>query len=494
MKKGKSGNMKKVLACVVAGMMIFQTGCSNAGNKGEPAESSVNSEEKTDSTQDNAAGNSSDGNAEGNADGSADGNAKGNADGNADGNAEDNADASTEGNASAEDSLKVPAANIDIELDSSVTDSEMVKRSLVSIGNTARLQRVFDKINNGEKITVSYLGGSITQGMNATKSELCYAGVSSAWLDEVFAKNNSASGVNYVNAGIPGTPSTLGLLRSTKQLLFEDTKSGESLEPDIVFIEFAVNDGTDPQSKAMYESLVRKTLSREKHPAVILIFTVLENGYSAQDHMKEIGEHYDVGMISVKDAITPEIEAGRMNFSGDYASDEAHPNNVGHALIADFIKYYFDNASERIGEKPEEEIPQLPEKWKYGFYYSGIKNIELAEIENGSFERKDIDCFTYKEGYVHEKTGNEPMTFTGDFSKLLIAYRQYKNENYGAAEVIIDGKHKCNLEGYSADGWGNVATELVLNDVAKKEHTVEIKMKEGDEEKEFVLLDIGVCE
>jgi hypothetical protein len=45
MKKGKSGNMKKVLACVVAGMMIFQTGCSNAGNKGEPAESSVDSEE-----------------------------------------------------------------------------------------------------------------------------------------------------------------------------------------------------------------------------------------------------------------------------------------------------------------------------------------------------------------------------------------------------------------------------------------------------------------
>ena len=481
MKKGKSGNMKKVLACVMAGMMIFQTGCSNAGNKGEPAESSVDSEENTDSAKDNAADNNSE-------------NAGADAYGNTEGSIEGNADSSTEGNAAAEDSLKVPAANIDIELDGSVTDSEMVKRSLVSIGNTARLQRVFDKINNGEKITVSYLGGSITQGMNATKSELCYAGVSSAWLDEVFAKNNSASGVNYVNAGIPGTPSTLGLLRSTKQLLFEDTKSGESLEPDIVFIEFAVNDGTDPQSKAMYESLVRKTLSREKHPAVILIFTVLENGYSAQDHMKEIGEHYDVGMISVKDAITPEIEAGRMNFSGDYASDEAHPNNVGHALIADFIKYYFDKAAERIGEKPEKEIPQLPGKWKYGFYYSGIKNIELAEIENGSFERKDIDCVTYKEGYVHDKTGNAPMTFTGDFSKLLIAYRQYKNENYGAAEVIIDGKHKCNLEGYSVDGWGNVATELVLNDVAKKEHTVEIKMKEGDEEKEFVLLDIGVCE
>lgn len=481
MKKGKSGNMKKVLACVVAGMMIFQTGCSNAGNKGEPAESSVDSQENIDSAKDNAADNNSENSGVG-------------AYGNTDGSIEGNADSSTEGNAAAEDSLKVPAANIDIELDGPVTESEMVKRSLVSIGNTARLQRVFDKINNGEKITVSYLGGSITQGMNATKSELCYAGVSSAWLDEVFAKNNSASGVNYVNAGIPGTPSTLGLLRSTKQLLFEDTKSGESLEPDIVFIEFAVNDGTDPQSKAMYESLVRKTLSREKHPAVILIFTVLENGYSAQDHMKEIGEHYDVGMISVKDAITPEIEAGRMNFSGDYASDEAHPNNVGHALIADFIKYYFDKATERIGEKPEEEIPQLPEKWKYGFYYSGIKNIELAEIENGSFERKDIDCFTYKEGYVHEKTGNAPMTFTGDFSKLLIAYRQYKNENYGAAEVIIDGKHKCNLEGLCADGWGNVATELVLNDVAKKEHTVEIKMKEGDEEKEFILLDIGVCE
>lgn len=43
----------------------------------------------------------------------------------------------------------------------------MVDRSLLSVGDMTRMADVFQKAQNGEDITVAYIGGSITEGYNA---------------------------------------------------------------------------------------------------------------------------------------------------------------------------------------------------------------------------------------------------------------------------------------------------------------------------------------
>ena len=43
----------------------------------------------------------------------------------------------------------------------------------------------------------------------------------------------------------------------------------------------------------------------------------------------------------------------------------------------------------------------------------------------------------------------------------------------------------------SENGWGNVATEIVLSSQESTAHTIELKMADGDEEKAFTLLGIG---
>ena len=88
-----------------------------------------------------------------------------------------------------------------------------------------------------------------------------------------------------MNAGLAGTPSVLGNLRLERDVLSHDA--------DIVFIEFAVNDAQDIMHKASYEDMIRTILTWENEPAVILLFTVLENGYTCQEHMSEIGSYYD---------------------------------------------------------------------------------------------------------------------------------------------------------------------------------------------------------
>ena len=69
-----------------------------------------------------------------------------------------------------------------------------------------------------------------------------------------------------------------------------------SKSPDICFMEFAVNDSSDEDCQAAYESIVRDLT--ENGVAVVLLFSVTEADYSAQDYMKKIGQYYNLPMIS----------------------------------------------------------------------------------------------------------------------------------------------------------------------------------------------------
>lgn len=330
-------------------------------------------------------------------------------------------------------------------------------------------------------MTIAYLGGSITQGVGAKpESTKCYAYLSAQIFARKYAKDISK--VNYVNAGIAGTPSLLGLTRCNKDII-EQT-------PDIVFIEFAVNDGTDLESRDVYESLVRKLIKSESSPAVVLIFNVTSGGYSAQDNMQKTGEYYDLGMISIRDAITPEIKAGRMKFIGEYAVDEAHPSNFGHELIADCIEYYFDSA-----QKKQSSEYRIPDNVNYKATYEDLRNIN-ADSEfissSGDFKHGSLNCFTYTSGWTHDNGGkNSPMVIDMAFSHMIISYKQENSSSKGSACVYVDGQKIATLYGYSSGGWGNIVTEIVYRSDLSAKHKVEIKMSDEDASKGFTLLGIG---
>ena len=359
--------------------------------------------------------------------------------------------------------------------------SDMVKRSLVSVGNNQRLLDAIEKAENGEDVTIVYLGGSITQGDGASNSDNCYANLSFNMFTEKFASDPSK--MHYVNAGIGATTSTLGILRSGRDVI--------SKNPDIVFVEYAANDGTDYNNQLAYESLVTRLLESESKPAVILIFTVFDNGTSAQPNMEKIGAAYDLGMISVGDAINPEIEAGNMTFAGDYAADYVHPNDKGHQMICDFLEYYFDNviATEK---SPEYVIPDTV-----------VVSRALANLENigadsdkitslGSFEEGSYNYFSYIRCLQRKPgTDNAPLTFTAEFTRLLVAVRQNNDESLGSAEIWIDGEKVEEVSNYLSTGWGGVDIKII---VAKPgTHNVEIKVPDESLDKSFYLLDMAIA-
>ena len=108
----------------------------------------------------------------------------------------------------------------------------MIARSRYNEGNKVRLAKVIKKLQANEEVTVAYIGGSITEGYSAG-DDLCYAKLTTNWLQEKFPNAK----INYVNAGIGATGSYLGVYRVEKDVL--------AYNPDLVFVEFYVNDNGD---------------------------------------------------------------------------------------------------------------------------------------------------------------------------------------------------------------------------------------------------------
>lgn len=144
----------------------------------------------------------------------------------------------------------------------------MISHSLMNMGNVYRIRKAIEKTRAGKEVTLAYIGGSITQGAGATPINTeCYAYKSYQLFQRRFsAKNN----VKFIKAGVGGTPSELGMIRFDRDVL----RDGQ--QPDIVVIEFAVNDEGDETKGDCYESLVRKVLNLPWKPAVILLFPYLQ--------------------------------------------------------------------------------------------------------------------------------------------------------------------------------------------------------------------------
>lgn len=377
--------------------------------------------------------------------------------------------------------LGVLCASADTKGEDTLFTEAMMKNSLVSVGNTERIQRAIAKAQSGENVVIAYLGGSITEGASAQpQATRCYAYLSAKQFADRFMPDSKQ--LMYVNAGISGTPSLLGITRAEQDVL--------SKNPDIVFVEFAVNDSNQMPYRIVYESLIRKLLNSETQPAVILIFTFLDSGYSCQPHMQQIGKQYDLAMISVKDAIQPQINLGNMKWS-DYSNDYAHPNTEAHAFIADMIGYYYDQAAATPAEPWT-----MPEDTVYGKKWETLQNVRQDSaciVSTGSFSWGPDRCYSYTNGWKHlaAKGGTEPMVLEMECRGIAIAFKQEKTSTRGACEVWVDGRKMKTLPGQADNAWGNIITEMIDIGSESEMHTIEFRMAEGDENKNFTLLDIG---
>lgn len=366
------------------------------------------------------------------------------------------------------------APEVEEEIDYSTLSEEeiyelMVERSLMTTGDMTRMANVLNKAANGEEITAAYIGGSITEGYhdNLTLAEdQKWAKMCTTWLNEQYPDTT----VNYVNAGLSGTPSILGNMRLERDVLAYD--------PDIVFVEFAVNDGNATEYKNAYESLVRTLLSQDKDIAVVLLFTIVESGHTCQEYMSKIGEHYGLPMISLPDSMWVEIQEGRMTWD-DYSGDQSHPHVEGSKLVRDLIINYYEEVIPVVADNVGEVDKTLPEPLFSSDYMNMhfVDSTDLAVEATGFVEYETYHWF--KNGWFYKGSDGASLKFTIDCSKLAMVIKANNSNVYGEARIIIDGVETTTVNSNMESGWNNPETQFIINNAESGTHEVEIVVDGG---------------
>lgn len=390
----------------------------------------------------------------------------------------------------------------------------MIAKSLMNLGNTYRIRKAIEKAKAGKDVTVAYIGGSITQGAGATPINTeCYAYKSYQLFQNRFASGNN---VKFIKAGVGGTPSELGMLRFDRDVL----RDGE--KPDIVIVEFAVNDEGDETKGDCYESLVRKILKLDWNPEVVLLFSVFANDWNLQERLRPVGDLYDLPMVSIRDAVVEQFtkKEGRVLTKNQFFYDMFHPSNIGHTIMADCLQYLFERCELReharldAFENGLTEEGMLLQRLKLEPVIGGsFENVRLmdkkdvyegAVIETGDFTATDQELqsvemddalnltpeFPYNWMYDGTKTDAEAFTLRMNCKALVLIFKDSGEVDVGKAEVFVDGVHVLTADPH-INNWQHCNAAILFNNENSEEHTVKIEIAKEDIDKKFTILGFG---
>ena len=367
-------------------------------------------------------------------------------------------------------------------------------KGLVETGDPGALIRLFERARAGESITVGFLGGSITQGCHATDDKLSYAYLVYEWFVRTFPEVV----VTYVNAGIGATDSEYAAARLAEDLL--------SAKPDFVLMEFAVNEGANAHYLETYEGCIRQILSSKPGVALITMNNVFYNeGSSAERIHREASRHYDLPSLSMRTTIYDAILSGKI-VKEDITSDDLHPNDTGHRLVARVITNYLDSlnkskaASEAVCAKSL-PAPLTQNRYERITKYDNRNSAAVLKSVRGFVPdnklRTEIkDCFRY--GYSADEEGSF-AEYEVSGSCIAVLYTRTIRKPAPVARVTIDGNEEQNiiLDANFEETWGD---KLELTDIYMSNspavHTVRVEIIEThpDDVGAFYLAGIIVSE
>lgn len=349
-----------------------------------------------------------------------------------------------------------------------------------------RLKNLMKRAANGESLVIGFLGGSITQGSLSSTPKNCYAYLVYEWWKKSFP--NAA--FSFVNGGIGGTTSHYGGARAWKDVL--------CYRPDIVTVDFSVNDDANEFFEETYEGTLRRLLAAPSAPAVVVLNNVFyDTGKNAQDYHNRIADHYGIPHVSIKDTVYSDVESGKI-VRADITPDNLHPNDKGHRLVADEICKLLDSIKAEVEEetiageniegkstKTEASVLLPAPLTENAYEHSRLIQIQDNEAILDGFlvdpiEKKGmLDIF--KNGWTAAHT-NDKISFEIECSCLAVQYRKSVQQPVPKAKAVIDGdeEHAVILDGNFTEDWGDcLYLEPLLHHAEKKVHRIEITVTDA---------------
>ncbi|WP_249310590.1 SGNH/GDSL hydrolase family protein [Congzhengia minquanensis] len=338
----------------------------------------------------------------------------------------------------------------------------------------------FNKINNSlnklystGKLCVGFIGGSITQGSGASASTTYgYAYQTIKWMKERFSQYEIEGHV----AGVGGTGSDLGTCRLNEELLIYN--------PDLVFVEFAVNDGGDPGKKASTEGIIRQVKEHNPNADIVLINTLqlpgFANDYGAKkiptavQYKNEVADHYNLGVINVGKALYYTYTDEGKTEPGYYMKDNAHPDDPGHTNYKDTIARWIDSMIANADLSVESSV--LVDPMDENYFTGSVVGLDQEGVKKtGTWAEQNRKAGKHNLWDSNNPGDTIEYTFTGTGLGLYMRVAP----DTGIINFQIDGgeiKQFDTCDQYVKQGMDRIFYTFLETSLDRAEHTVNISV------------------
>lgn len=335
----------------------------------------------------------------------------------------------------------------------------------------------FAKAMRGDSVKVAYLGGSIT-------AQNGWRVLSLDWFKQRFPKAKFSE----INAAIGGTGSDFGVFRLHDQVL--------KFKPDLVFVEFAVNDGNAPSQKIIrsMEGIVRQTLQQNPYTDICFVYTIkadyLETEQKGRlpnsaENMEKVANHYGIPSINFGFEVANMITNGQLIMAGKskeldgikvFSPDGVHPYpETGHVIYQNILKQSFESMTPNIQAKPLKH--KLPKPIAPDYFAKtqmlDLRNVQLSknwEILNCK-DQPGLAGFGQYMKFIG-KASQSGETLTLRFKGKAIGAYDVMGPDAGRVVVEIDGIVKDTVFRFDAYCTYKRMNYFLIDDLKNIKHVV----------------------
>jgi lysophospholipase L1-like esterase len=361
------------------------------------------------------------------------------------------------------------------------------------------LKRFHERALGREPLNVVFFGGSLTWGANASDPQTTsYRGLMTQWLREKYP----STPITFYDAAIGGTGSQLGMFRLERDVL--------SRKPDLVFLDFTVNDwaeGTDPQSLGSYERILRQLLANN---AMVMPIFMMFRGHAEkpdaplpprhQSHLK-LAEAYNLPSANTVPYVLEKIRAGA-DIKTLWPWDTAHPDDPGYRLFFECVRDRYEQ------EIKGETMATIPEKTVFDNLYPKRTRLTLVDghLPGGWKREKTLRTSLWFDGLSSRWMGDvacaraadKPQALEVEFEGSMVGFFGEHDGFTPPVKVWIDGKAipdpgakeknfvwQLNTSRFAPQkkGTGNLFMwQVVAHDLTDGKHTLRIEPVWGKKE------------
>lgn len=280
------------------------------------------------------------------------------------------------------------------------------------------LVNTYRKLMQDKKLNVVYFGGSVTAGYGSSdKEKYSWRALSAKWLREHFPQAE----IRDINTAIGESGTFLGVYRLERDIL--------SQAPDLLFIEYAINDfffGSSEEVAALqYETIVREVRACYPQCDIVTLITDCRETaeakelYGAACGHERIAKAYHIPTIYVGKALVHSLPNSCDDEWKKYFIDIVHPTDAGYYTYYKCVEEYLHRSliaspPDIQSAEPMEMIPLQSEHLLDGNRIYQNCNQDMLKESVGFYYSEEVYLDLPKTpyvGYIYAKNSGAEITY-----------------------------------------------------------------------------------